>query len=206
MIAEVKDLQTHLGKNKVIIFDEFYAALTETVMVCKGTRALNPIFHMGGPKDQVVLMSGHNSLQFEDFLQQHYGSSLELQINKSVPEIFGFPAQEYRPTLSLCADMQTVRANAISLAKELVENGRAVFTIGLNWQESEMATIRKKDTIGAQINEHDDLALVQDRLCRFKKGVMSLPDSLKIGVDLRFDGDAYVILVSETIPKAENVR
>jgi len=125
-----------------------------------------------------------------------YGSLLELQINLSIPEIFGFPAQEYRPTLSLCEDMAQVRADAISHAKELVRNGKAVFTIGVDWSEQELLAIAEDDAIAEQIKEDVDLTMFQNKLARFTRGIVSLPPSFDIGVDLRFDCDAFVIIAT----------
>lgn len=40
----------------------------------------------------------------------------------------------------------------------------------------------------------------------FSRGVVSLPEELHIGVDLRFSKDAYVVIATENIPVAETVK
>lgn len=168
MVIEAKDLASHVGKGNVIIFDEYYNELTETKMACKARRQINAIFHLGHPQDKVILMSGHKSTDLDDFLRQLYGNDYEQQINNSIPELFGLPKQEYKPTLTLCSDKDAVRANALSYARELVKHGKAVFTIGLDWTMEEMKDLVAPDTYVAQIKASDDLKLVQNKLGRFK--------------------------------------
>jgi hypothetical protein len=47
---------------------------------------------------------------------------------------------------------------------------------------------------------------LQNRMGKFKRGVIGLPSECFIGIDLRFDGDAVVIIASKDIPDAENVK
>lgn len=102
-----------MGRGKVIIFDEYYSALVDVRLKVNSKGKLNPLLQMGDKKETLILMSGHNSQEFNAFLRSLYSGKVDIQINSSIPELFGLPKQQYLPSLMLCTDETTVQSEAI---------------------------------------------------------------------------------------------
>lgn len=50
------------------------------------------------------------------------------------------------------------------------------------------------------------MGALKARLANYKRGVIGLPLSFFIGMDLRYQIDAHVVIATEQIPPSENVR
>jgi hypothetical protein len=107
-----------LGKNKIIIFDEFYEALIKTKLVHVSGKSINAIFSLQVKKETLILVSAHNSLEFSTYLRSHFEDNIDIQINRSIPELFGFEPQAYEPSLELCSDLTTVKIKALQCIAE----------------------------------------------------------------------------------------
>jgi hypothetical protein len=136
VVIHVKDLGNYLGKNKFIVFDEYYNELVNTKISFKNGKGINPIFLLGDKREDLIFISGHHSGEFNSFLNAYYPGNVDIQINKSIPQLFGQPAQKYTVTLELYSSFEIVKQKAVECIRSTAQS-KPVFVLGIDWDEGE---------------------------------------------------------------------
>lgn len=87
----------------IIIFDEYHDALMDEKFSIRANRKLNPLFLLGTKGyGQLIAVSGHNSIEFTDFMRDYFANKVRFCINKSISEMYGGDPQAYRVSLQAC--------------------------------------------------------------------------------------------------------
>jgi hypothetical protein len=82
-----------------------------------------------------------------------------------------------------------------------------VITFGVEFPEGDDFGLTGKDSIVHQFDpEKDDMGALQNRMCKLHSGVFGLTQDCRVGVDIRYSTDAYVVLATNKLPDSENVK
>jgi hypothetical protein len=126
-----------------------------------------------------------------------------MQINTSIKSILG-SEQAYNLECRASTTAVIARQRALDTVMELATT-RPVITFGLTWLESYRFGLPNSYTV-KMIKNNKQIAAYKKIFSTCKTGILGLPDDLEVGLDVRFQVDAVVVIFSEEVPNAEDCK
>lgn len=150
------------------------------------------------------MSTAHLSKQFHDFMKKYFPrDQLHIMQHGSITGLAG-DDQAYEVTVNVYPEEKYVEEGMAFIKKNCMT--RPVIYFGPRFDRDSLQLPR--DFFFRWVDKGDDRALeeVQNEAPDHSKGVVGLAYELGVGVDIRFQKDALVIIICSTVPDPEYCR
>lgn len=202
VVIESSELQEHLGKNKYIIYDEYYHELVNQQLLVRSIGSLHPVFQLNKDED-LLIVTGHYSSTFASFLKYRFKEYKLVSCN-NIEWLATEAARKLICPVKCQSDIRIMTQIAEQIINQAMKEA-PVIVFGANYLPRLASKYKNNNDNYEVIATPEDLLAASNACLNKSRGLMFLADIFRVGADIEWAVDAKVIIICPTQPDRESL-